>query len=60
MTMLLPIVANADTWDGASSETSWFSDSESTFYLTKASQLKGLSDLVNTGQTFEGENDIFG
>lgn len=55
MTMLLPMVANADTWDGASSETSWFNDSESTFHLTKASQLKGLSDLVNTGQTFEGK-----
>lgn len=45
----------ADNWNGISSDVSWFSDSESEFHIQRADQLMGLSDLVKTGNSFEGK-----
>lgn len=36
-------------------DTSWYSDSETTFTLTTKEQLIGFRDLVNKGKTFEGK-----
>lgn len=49
-------------WDG-SSDISWFSSSKTEYHITSAEQLKGLSDLVLVGNTFEDktimlDNDI--
>ena len=42
-------------WDGVSSDTSWYNPSENEFHISSASELKGFSDLVNSGEhTFEG------
>lgn len=45
----------ADNWNGTSSDVSWYSDSETEFHIKRAAQLKGLSDLVKTGKSFEGK-----
>lgn len=45
----------ADNWNGINSDVSWFSDSESEFHIQRADQLMGLSDLVKTGNSFEGK-----
>ncbi len=37
----------ADTWDGISSDTSWYNEEQSEFHINSAAQLKGLADLVN-------------
>ncbi len=49
-------------WDG-SVDTSWYSDSESSFTIYTAAELAGLAQLVNKGTTFSGktialENDL--
>ena len=45
----------SDNWDGVSSDTSWYNPSENEFHISSASELKGFSDLVNSGEhTFEG------
>ena len=44
----------ADTWDG-SSDVSWYSESSTEFHIKRAAQLKGLSDLVKKGNSFEGK-----
>lgn len=45
----------ADTWDGVSSDVSWYSESDTEFHIKRAAQLKGLSDLVKEGHSFEGK-----
>lgn len=47
----------ADTWDGISSDTEWYNVSEINFTISSASQLKGLSDIVNEKiDNFEGKS----
>lgn len=45
----------ADTWDGVSSDVSWYSENSTEFHIKYAAQLKGLSDLVKKGNSFEGK-----
>lgn len=50
-------------WDGTT-DTSWYVEGKTEFDITTASQLAGLAQLVNGGNTFEGKkinlcNDIF-
>ena len=45
----------ADVWDGYSSDVSWYSEANSEFHIRRAAQLKGLSDLVREGNSFEGK-----
>jgi len=47
-------VESADSWDGTS-DTSWYSDTETEFVLTTANQLAGFSELVDGGNTFAGK-----
>lgn len=62
--MLLPMAVSADTWDGVSSDKSWYDENQAEYYIYNAAQLKGLTDLVNNdGIFFEGktvylQNDI--
>lgn len=42
-------------WDGTSSDTSWYDASATTFTITTAAQLAGLSELSAAGTTFEGK-----
>lgn len=63
ITAMFFISSKAFAWDGKSSDISWFSNSQSEFHITTAEQLKGLSDLVLVGNTFEDktillDNDI--
>lgn len=51
-TTLLAIVANADTWDGVSSDKSWYNENSTEFFINNAAQLKGLADLVNNDSIF--------
>ena len=44
-------------WDGTS-DTSWYTDSENTYYISYADQLAGLRDLCNAGNTFEGKTIV--
>ena len=53
----------ADSWDGVSSDVSWFNDNIDVYKIRNAAQLKGFSDLVKGGNSFEGKtiylmNDI--
>lgn len=46
---------NADTWDGVSSDTSWYIEGQTEYHISNAAQLKGLADLVNNESlTFDG------
>ena len=64
LVMMMPMVASADTWNGVSSDKSWYDANATEIYITNAAQLKGLADLVtNDNITFEGktiylQNDI--
>lgn len=54
----------AFAWDGRSSDISWFSNAQNEYHISNAEQLKGLSDLVLVGNTFEDktiilDNDIY-
>lgn len=49
---------NALAWNGSSSDVSWFSNSKNEYHITTAEQLKGLSDLVLVGNSFEGKTVI--
>lgn len=42
-------------WDGTSSDTTWFDPSESSFELQTASELAGLGELINAGESFAGK-----
>lgn len=51
------IQANApevSTWDGTV-DTSWYNDAATEFKLDNAAQIVGLSELVDSGNTFEGK-----
>lgn len=46
---------HADTWDGVSSDTSWYIEGLQEYHIHNAAQLKGFADLVNN-QSQEFEN----
>lgn len=52
---LVSLTSLADAWDGYSSDVAWYSEANSEFHIRRAAQLKGLSDLVRAGNTFEGK-----
>lgn len=63
--VLFPIIGYAqDYWNGASSDKSWYNESQTKLYINSAAQLKGLADLVNednidfTGKTVILNKDI--
>lgn len=43
------------TWDGSGSDQTWYNDEASTFTISTASQLAGLSAIVNGGNDLEGK-----
>jgi hypothetical protein len=45
-------------WDGVSSDISWYSTSQNEYHIKNGDQLKGLSDLVLVGNTFEDKTII--
>lgn len=46
---------HADTWNGVSSDTSWYVEGQTEYHIQNAAQLKGLADLVNNQSlTFDG------
>lgn len=45
----------ADSWDGVSSDVSWFNENIDVYKIRNAAQLKGFSDLVKGGNSFEGK-----
>ena len=45
----------ADVWDGTSADTAWYNGTDSSFTISTASQLAGLAQLVNNGNTFAGK-----
>jgi len=52
-------VCSKTIWAGEV-DTSWYSESESSFTITTAAQLAGFSSLVNAGNTFEGKTVMLG
>lgn len=50
-----PVMASAEESETTTetADTSWYNEKVSEFHLTTASQLEGLSQLVNSGTTFE-------
>lgn len=53
---IFPLFCYANKWDGISSDTNWYSENQTEFYIKTEAQLKGLADLVNSGEaTFEGK-----
>lgn len=52
---MMGLTGYADTWNGVSSDISWYSESNTEFHIKRAAQLKGLSDLVKEGHSFEGK-----
>lgn len=59
MMTMLPKIASADTWDGNSSDKSWYNENATEFHLYTASQLKGLADIVNDGTSNFNGKSIF-
>ena len=45
LTAIVP--CHADTWDGVSSDTSWYIEGLQEYHIHNAAQLKGFADLVN-------------
>ena len=63
MMLLLSFYVNGNAqpsvWDGTSSDTGWYDETKTEYYIATAAQLKGLADLVNNdNQTFEGKDVI--
>ena len=52
---MMGLTGYADIWNGVSSDVSWYSESDTEFHIKRAAQLKGLSDLVKEGHSFEGK-----
>ena len=48
-------VPTVSTWDGASADTGWYSESADAFTLSTAAELAGLAKLVNEGKDFAGK-----
>lgn len=51
---------NIKSWDGFSSDTSWYNPDDNEFVIYTAAQLKGLSDLSNSGINFSGKKIYLG
>lgn len=47
VSMMSGLFAKADTWDGVTTDKSWYDAEKTEFHIESASQLKGLADLVN-------------
>ena len=54
------VQTEADVWDGTSSDTAWYNESDTEFTLTTAEQFAGFRDLVDGGNTFEGKTVTLG
>lgn len=55
--------AETEIWDGTY-DTSWYDEEETELHISTAEELAGLAELVNAGQTMEGQmiyldNDIY-
>ena len=51
--------AQSSVWDGISSNTEWYDEAKTEYYIATAAQLKGFADLVNNNnQTFEGKDVV--
>lgn len=44
-----------DQWDGTTVDTTWYNESETEFVLETGSELAGLAELVDGGETFAGK-----
>lgn len=55
VTLTAIALCHADTWDGVSSDTSWYIEGLQEYHIHNAAQLKGFADLVNN-QSQEFEN----
>ena len=54
---------NGNIWDGSTKDTAWYNGTSTSFSLSTAAELAGLTELVNNGNNFEGKtitplNDI--
>lgn len=63
VTMIPLTVFAGSAWDGTTTDTSWYNESQTVFELSDAADLAGLATLVNGGNTFAGKtiklaNDI--
>lgn len=47
-------------WDGTSVDVSWYNDTDTTFKISTAAQLAGLSQLVNEGNNFSRKTILLG
>lgn len=57
---ILPTTAIAketkvESWDGKTTDTSWYAADKTTYEISNASQLAGLSKLVSDGNNFKGK-----
>lgn len=48
-------VNRASEWDGKTTDTTWYNDTDTEFTITTAEQLAGLAKLVNEGTSFDGK-----
>ena len=54
--LFIPIVAQAEVWDG-SVDTDWYTndpEADGAYHISTAAELAGLAKLVNEGNTFDG------
>ena len=47
-------------WDGTTMDTSWYDEAKVSFEISTASELAGLTSLVNNGTTFAGKTIVLG
>ena len=45
-------------WDGVTTDTSWYNDTDTEFVIKNASELAGVSKLAEAGETFKGKKFI--
>lgn len=50
---LVVLSARADVWNGADIDATWYNEEQNEFHIYTASELRGLSELVNAGFTFD-------
>lgn len=60
MLTMLPSTAfaketKAEAWDGKAVDTSWYAEDKTSYEISSADQLAGLSQLVNEGKSFKGK-----
>lgn len=53
----LPAISN---WDGKTMNASWYDEAKVSFEISTASELAGLTSLVNNGTTFAGKTIVLG